>query len=130
MEEFELKLDYYGLLNLHKALLEAKFHTNPDNELVSGSPLVADIYAQVRDALMSSDKAEQWREWFQLKNRPDYRSRAIIRIKKCVRWSRVPLDEKKKIAGDFLAPFLYTEAELSEIVTEIDQSYGSGTASE
>lgn len=39
MDEFHLRLDYYGVLNLHKALLEAKFHADPENELVSGSPL-------------------------------------------------------------------------------------------
>ena len=35
MKDFHLSLDYYELLNLHKALLEAKFHMNPDNELRS-----------------------------------------------------------------------------------------------
>lgn len=30
-KDFILNLDYYGVLNLHKALLEAKFHINPDN---------------------------------------------------------------------------------------------------
>lgn len=121
MEEFKLKLDYYGLLNLHKALLEAKFHTNPDNELVSGSPLVAEVYIQVRDLLMKSDKSQQWEDWFQLKNRPDYRECAIIRMKKCDRWSNASSDEKKKIAGNFLAPFLYDEEELNEVVAEMDK---------
>lgn len=121
MIEFDLKLDYYELLNLHKALLEAKFHTSPDNELVSGSPLVAAVYIQVRELLLNSEKAEQWMEWFQLKNRPDYRNRAILRIKKCERWNNVSFDEKKDIAGDFLSPFLYDEAELHEVVAEINQ---------
>ena len=39
MKEYTLSLDYYELLNLHKALLEAKFNSDPDNELVSGRPL-------------------------------------------------------------------------------------------
>mgnify|MGYP000786198697 CR=1 FL=1 len=38
MRKFELS-DYYDLLNLHKALMEAKFHDNPDNEYISGSPI-------------------------------------------------------------------------------------------
>ena len=33
MKEYTLSLDYYELLNLHKALLEAKFNSDPDNEL-------------------------------------------------------------------------------------------------
>ena len=44
MKEYSLKLDYCNLLNLHKALLEAKFHTVPDNKLVPGSPIIANIY--------------------------------------------------------------------------------------
>jgi len=117
--EFDLKLDYYSLLNLHKALLEAKFNANPDNELVSGSPFVADIYIQVRELLIKSEKGEQWKEWFRLKNRQDYRSRAISRMKKCKRWSKASYDEKMKLAGDFLAPFLYDDAELDRVIAEV-----------
>lgn len=43
MKDFIIDLDYDGVLNLHKALLEAKFHLDSDNELVSGSPFVADV---------------------------------------------------------------------------------------
>ena len=82
MEPFHLQLDYYGALNLHKALLEAKFHLDPDNEMVSGSTILADIYVQVREFLTQSDQSGQWLQWFQLKNRPDYRERAILRMKK------------------------------------------------
>lgn len=56
MQEFNLKLDYYGVLNLHKALLEAKFNLNPDNELVSGSPLAAEMYIQIREFLIHSEE--------------------------------------------------------------------------
>lgn len=106
MKDFILNLDYYGALNQHKALLEAKFNVNPDNELVSGSPIVADIYIQVRELLIKSDESGQWRAWFQLKNRPDYRERALIRMRKDKRWERASVDEKKKIATNYLAPFI------------------------
>ncbi len=44
MNEIIYKItDYYDLLNLHKALLESKFHMNPDNEFVSFSPIIANI---------------------------------------------------------------------------------------
>ena len=123
MKEFSINLDYYGLLNLHKALLEAKFHANPDNELVSGSPLVADIYIQVRDLLIQSSKSEQWKSWFQLKNRSDYKNRAIIRVLTNERWKNASDEEKKQIAGDYLAPFIYDEKELIDLVAEIDAEH-------
>lgn len=125
MDDFHLQLDYYGALNLHKALLEAKFHLNPDNELVSGSPFVADVYVQIREWLIKSDPSGRWEAWFQLKNRPDYRSRAILRMKTCRRWDRADPAEKEQIAGDFLAPFLYDESQLNGIITEVDRSLPS-----
>lgn len=120
MKEFNLKLDYYGLLNLHKALLEAKFHTTPENELVPGSPLVANLYIQVRDLLMDSDKGSEWKDWFQLSNRPDRRNQAIVLMRKDKRWNKATFDEKRKIAQDFLAPFLFDEEELKNVITEVD----------
>ena len=82
MEEYSLKLDYYSLLNLHKALLEAKFNTMPDNKLISGSPLIASTYIQIRNLLIEGKKGGEWKVWFQLSNRPDRRRQAIFLIVK------------------------------------------------
>lgn len=120
MEQFHLTLDYYGALNLHKALLEAKFHLSPDNELVSGSPLIARIYIQIRDFLLKSEESEAWKAWFQLKNRPDYRERAILRMRNCKRWNKAAFDEKSVIAAAYLSPFLYNEAERNAVILEAD----------
>ena len=54
MRKFELS-DYYDLLNLHKALMEAKFHDNPDNEYISGSPIIAKIMNEIVDILAEID---------------------------------------------------------------------------
>ena len=123
MEPFNLELDYYGLLNLHKALLEAKFHIDPDNELISGSPIIAQIYIQVRELLINSDRPEEWKERFQLKNRPYYRERAMIRMRKDRRWCKACPDKKAQIAETYLAPFLYDEAELNAVIAELDKNY-------
>ena len=122
MQEFSLKLDYHGLLNLHKALLEAKFHTMPDNELVAGSPFVADIYIQVRDLLIKSDKGSGWEDWFQLSNRPDRKEQAIILMRRDRIWNEAAHNEKSKIASNFLAPFLFSEEELENVIAEVDGS--------
>ena len=122
MQEYTLKLDYYGLINLHKALLEAKFHTMPDNELVAGSPLIADLYIQVRDLLMESDTGSGWKEWFQLSNRPDRKEQAIILMRRDKIWNKAAHDEKSKIARAFLAPFIFSEEELENVIAEVDCS--------
>ena len=122
MQEYILKLDYYGLLNLHKALLEAKFHTMPDNEMVAGSPLVADLYIQVRDLLIESDKGSEWKDWFQLSNRPDRKEQAIILMRRDKIWNKAAHDEKRKTARVFLAPFIFSEEELENVIAEADGS--------
>lgn len=122
MQEYTLKLDYYGLINLHKALLEAKFHTMPDNESVAGSPLVAALYIQVRDLLIESDKGSEWKDWFLLSNRPDRKEQAIILMRKDRIWNKAAHDEKRKIANAFLAPFLFSEEELENVIAEVDSS--------
>lgn len=121
MKGFVLNLDYYGVLNLHKTLLEAKFNINPDNEMVSGSPLVADIYIQVREWLTKNDESGQWKVWFQLKNRPDYKERVLIRLRKNKQWEKADYERKKMIAKNYLAPFIYDEQELDEVIVEMDK---------
>lgn len=121
MKTYELKLDDSDLLNLHKALLEAKFHTEPENELVAGSPVVANICMQVRDLLMEDDPDGRWRDWFLLKNRPDRRDQAIVLMRKSKRWNTAGDNEKRKIARDFLAPFLFDAKELENVIEKADR---------
>lgn len=123
MKPYELKLNDSDLLNLHKALLEAKFHMTPENELVAGSPVVANIYIQIRDLLIESDRSGQWKDWFLLKNRPDRRGQAIAlmqRSKRRDRWEQMTLEEKRKFARNYLAPFLFDEEELENVIAEAD----------
>ena len=112
MKEYSLKLDYCNLLNLHKSLLEAKFHTVPDNKLVSRSPIIANIYIQIRDLLIEGDKGNGWIDWFKLSNRPDRRNQAICLMKKYELWSKETTDKKREIARNYLAPFLFDDEEL------------------
>ena len=49
---FEIN-DYYELLNLHKALLEARFHEGLDNKYLAGSPIVAKIHNRIISNLIS-----------------------------------------------------------------------------
>lgn len=126
MSVFNLTLDYYELLNLHKTLLEAKFHTNPENELVAGSPLVAKVYIQVRDLLIESEKGSQWKNWFQLSNRPERKKQAVLMMRKDKRWRRATIDEKSRIASNYLAPFIFDDETLKNIIAEVDYGFIEG----
>lgn len=123
MKIYNLKIkDYYSLVSLHRSLLEAKFNLSPDNEEISGSPLVAELYDEVVTLLLQSEKGEDWKKWFQLKNRPDYKKRAILRMKKCERWLKSSMEMKKEIARGYLSPFTFSEDELDQVVKEVDKS--------
>ena len=73
--KFEIK-GYYDLLNLHKALLEAKFHRNPDNEFISGSPIIARLCNEIVD-ILASQKSD-WKHWRKIENQDFYMERASL----------------------------------------------------
>ena len=45
-----------------------------------------------------------------------------MRMKKSSRWNRASFDEKRIITGNYLAPFLYSETELDEVVAEMGKN--------
>ena len=116
MKEIKLEIkDYYVLLNLHKALLEAKFHNNPDNILVSSSPIIADLSNEVVDILTELDKnkdngnVEKWNNWRKIEKQSFYRKRAINNAILNERWKEMSNEDKKRIAINLLSPFRATK---------------------
>ena len=133
MDEIKLEIrDYYVLLNLHKALLEAKFHMNPDNTLVCLSPIIADISNELVDILSKMDefkderKAGKWNNWRKLEAHPFYRERAIRNAIFNNRWPELKEEEKIKCAKNLLSPFKATENELKNFIKEVDEEFASG----
>ena len=131
--------DYYGLLNLHKALLEARFHQNPDNQNVAGSPVIAKLHNEVIDKLEQFDEQKEkgdvkrdgrigentgtWSEWRMLKNQTFYRDRAVANAVNVTylksNWKSMSDEEKTEIARNYLSPFKATEEELESFVEEV-----------
>lgn len=63
MDEIKLEIkDYYELLNLHKALLEAKFHRYPDNTYVAGSPIISKLCNEIAALLAQHDTKRKGRQ--------------------------------------------------------------------
>lgn len=123
-ERFILE-DYYDMLNLHKALLEAKFHQNPDNLYVAGSPIVAKIHNKLLDVLQYCEKKkkgqENWSEWRKIKNQKFYRDRAVRNLIKYEDWRIVEDSEKKEIVYNYCSPFTLSEDDMQEILNEINE---------
>ena len=144
MAEVKIELkDYVTILNLHKALLEAKFHEYPDNQEVAFSPFIADLCNQLVDALTKMDEGKneknisrlyllrgwdkninRWDNWRMLKNQTFYRDRAIKNAVTYSRyWKRLSEDEKIETAKNVLSPFIATE-EVKCFIEEVDNTLG------
>lgn len=118
--------DYYELLALHKALIEAKFHTEPENLLISGSPYIADICNKVVQALIEietqkdASKQNRWMEWLNIKNQKTFWNRAIKYAQEFNLWDRMNNNEKKKYVMCLLAPFKFNEEDIVRFISEVD----------
>lgn len=110
--------DYYVMLGLHRALLEAKFHQNPDNVEVSLSPIIADFCNELADNLTKMDG--RWDNWRKLENQSFYRERAVSNALRDNRWSKMSREEKVKITKNILSPFKATEEEIECFIREVD----------
>ena len=118
---FEIN-DYYELLNLHKALLEARFHEGLDNKYLAGSPIVAKIHNRVISNLISMEVnrkgSESWSEWIKISNRKDYLERAVENIIKFETWDNEA--KKYEIVKIYISPFVATDKEVEEIIDYIN----------
>ena len=128
--KFEIK-DYYDLLNLHKALLEARFHRNPDNEFVPASPIIARLHNEIVDLLAKHDfevkGKEDWTSWRLIKNRNDYMEKAIDNAvfydtcKSDSEFDKLSFDKKSEWAKNFLAPFSVAESDIDMFIREVTE---------
>lgn len=125
MNEFKFEIkDYYDILNLHKALLEAKFHQNPDNNYIAGSPIIAKFCNDLVDLLAEYDLKnkgkEDWNEWRKLCNQNYYKERIINSIKRFGGWETLAFSEKRDRILNYASPFTVTEDDMSRLIYEIE----------
>ena len=114
---FEIN-DYYELLNLHKALLEARFHEGLNNKYLAGSPIVADIHNRIIKSLITMEinrrGKEEWTEWLKINNRKDYLDRAIENIIRFEAWDKET--NKSETVKTYISPFVATDKEIEDII--------------
>jgi len=130
MDEIKLEIrDYYVLLNLHKALLEAKFHLNPDNTLVCLSPIIANLSNELVDILAKMDELKddrnvgKWDSWRKLETQSFYRERALKNAVYNNSWLDMKDEDKVRCAKNLLSPFVATEDELRRFIKEVDEKF-------
>ena len=132
MKETKIEIeDYYVILNLHKALLEAKFHTNPDNINVCFSPIIADFCNELVDTLAIIDEERdnknvgKWDDWRMLKNQSFYRDRALKNAILYDRWIKMNNEQKATMTKNLLSPFKATDEEIESFIKDVDEAIDS-----
>lgn len=124
--------DYYELLALYKTILEAKFHLDPYNEYIAGSPIISNLLRRVLNEVIDEQikqgrsSAEEWDNWLKICNHmPSANNKtniseiktvweiAIINAKKDERFfSDLSQEKLREIAECYLCPFKCTVEEL------------------
>lgn len=133
MKKFELS-DYYDLLNLHKALMEAKFHDNPDNEYIAGSPVIAKIMNEIVDILTDIDphaNKNDWKTWRMLENHMNSKceyektiwDKIANRVSKNKLWKSYNKEEKVIATKNYFSPFILKDREIEDFIYYIDSIY-------
>lgn len=117
---------YEEMLALHKALMEAKFHPEPENLMVSGSPLVASISNRVVEALVEMEiqknpsKQDSWKRWLDIKNQKTFWNRALEYACEFNYWGKFTEDEKRHYVSCLLSPFKFDENDILRFINEVD----------
>lgn len=115
----------FELLALHRVLMEAKFHPDPDSRDIAASPWVSKLAHRVLDALIESESqeaAERWKAWRRSPESGRFWSVATRQARGQQDWESRSALEKLELAKILLAPFEASEAQLYSFVDEVDAS--------
>ena len=116
--------DYYNLLHLHRALLEAKFHIPSDDIEVQYSPYIAELSNRIVDILSFKDKQNKksntWSEWRQLEGKSLFREKVVLICARHKKWKNMDIEHKIELAKIVISPFICSMPDIMEIVSESD----------
>lgn len=128
--------DYYDLLALYKTMFEAKFHPDPNNCDIAGSPIVSDLLNRVLDELIEEQSKndvhshEKWNNWLKICNHMPSEKQpkseitvweiAIANAKRDSRfWEDYSNEKLREIAECYLCPFKCTPEELDLFICSV-----------
>jgi hypothetical protein len=119
--------DYYELLALHRTIMEAKFHPDPDNLDIPASPLLARMSERLVEALMLAErsrgddsKADQWIQWRTRPKAGRFWSVAVQHARSLQEWAEWAKAGKVQCVLDLLAPFCVGETTVERFIAEVE----------
>lgn len=124
--------DPIELSELHRAILEAKFHPFPTDANTAGSPVLAGVADRIYDELSSKqDKRSadiaSFKEMRRIKGANGFRGQwrtAVMAARRDVTMSSASQEERLSLAKCYLSPFDCTEGELRAFLDDVDGKTG------
>jgi hypothetical protein len=115
--------DKAELRALFKALLEAKFHPDPETPEVQGSPLVAAICERVLAAMVAVElrdgdpmAASRYAQWRRAEGHPEWVTVVRSRIAECGAWSGWSRLEREHYVLLLLSPLIAERELVADLV--------------
>ncbi|HZF51370.1 MAG TPA: hypothetical protein VE093_22085 [Polyangiaceae bacterium] len=119
------------LLALLRAIVEAKFHKDPDDFDVPGSAILARIAVRIRDEALAEEVRREgsvaearWREWINLgperREWQEAKDYAAVAWKDA--WAKWSADERRVAAKHLLSPFELGEASLLRFLGDVEEA--------
>ncbi|WP_437997797.1 hypothetical protein WMF26_45300 [Sorangium sp. So ce185] len=121
------------LLALLRAIVEAKFHKDPDDLDVPGSAILARVAVRIRDEIVAEEVRREggvaearWREWIDLgpERREWEGAKDYATVAWRDAWAKWSADERRVAAKHLLSPFEPGEAGLLRFLAEVEVALG------
>jgi len=121
MALFEID-DPIKLWALYRAILEAKYHEDPEDKDIFGSPIVADISISVVNALKNSGfNLNGQLDWDQMCT-ADENSEFVEKIKDRIKFvnKERAIENKKEFIKDAFAPLTVSDELIKSLINDMD----------
>jgi hypothetical protein len=121
------------LLALLRAIVEAKFHKDPDDLDVPGSAILARVAVRIRDEIVAEEVRREgrvaearWREWVNLgsERREWEGAKGYAAVAWRDAWANWSTDDRRAAARYLLSPFDPGEEGLLKFLAEVELALG------
>jgi hypothetical protein len=109
--------DKYELWALHRALYEARFRCDPEDQEIAGSGLLADIHKRLMDAIIEAEgeRGKKTREWLK-RNQPELEVLAGRMRRMTARWNTHSDETKRQYVLCSISPFTVSEEDINRLI--------------
>jgi hypothetical protein len=127
---------YAELRALLRAIVEAKFHDNPEDLDVPHSAILARVALRIRDEVVAEEVRRdgsaqtRWQEWMVLgPERPEWsQAKRFAVVAWRAAWKTWSAEDRRAAAAYLFSPFEASEAGLDAFLLEVDEEMSAGAS--